>query len=80
MDAVLANTGASLTFATVIVKLCSIGVEIIPSVTVNTTACEPATDGVPFNICVLVLKLSQDGKVVAAYVNASPSTSNADTV
>ncbi len=71
VTAVEVMTGASLVLDTVIVKLCcSVSV---PSVTANTTECEPTSSllAVPLSTPVLASKLNHVGKVGADKVKVS---------
>ncbi len=71
VTAVEVITGASLVLATVIIKLCC--KVSVPSVTANTTECEPTSSllAVPDNIPELASKLSHVGKVGADKVKVS---------
>ena len=65
--------GASLTFATAIVKDC-VATALLVSVAVRTTSWLPTSSlpGVPLSTPVVVSKLNHEGKVVAAKVTVSP--------
>ena len=80
--AVEVTVGVSFTLLTVIVKLW-VSTALLLSVAVSTTECVPTSEfvGVPERTPVPALKLSHDGRVVAAYVTVSPlSTSLAASV
>ena len=81
MTAVLVNVGASLVFATVMVKVSV--TSTVPSLIVITTLLAPtfALSGVPVRIPVVASNVNQLGTVVPVMVRVSPtSTSEAVTV